>query len=93
MGRALAVILVLGSLVLFLNVYTQGVDRAFGGAFARLLPGEDPMSGWPAEPVPRRTVSERVEREGRTLAPIGQRVRERVSGAMQEGARRHGGGG
>lgn len=93
MGRALAVILVLGFLALFLIVSSQGVDRAFGGALARLFASEDAKPGRPAEAVPRRTVAERVEREGRTLAPIGQRVRERVGGAMEEGARRHGGGG
>ena len=93
MGRALAIILVLGSLVLFLNVYTQGAERVFGGALTRLFSDDEPKPSRPPEPVPRRTVSERVEREGRTLVPIGQRVRERVSGAMEEGARRHGGGG
>ena len=92
MGRALAIILVLGSLTVFLNVYTRGVDRAFGGALARLLADDPPRPGWPAEPAPRRTVSERVEREGSTLVPIGQRVRQRVDRAMEEGARRHTGG-
>jgi hypothetical protein len=92
MGRALAIVLVLGSLVLFLNAYTQGVDRAFGGALTRLWADDTPSPRWPPEPVPRRTVSERVEREGRTLVPIGQRVRERTTRALEEGARRHTGG-
>lgn len=91
MGRALAIILVLGSLTLFLNVYTQGVERAFGGALARLWQDDEPKPRWPPEPVPRRTVSEGAEREGRTLQPIGQRVRERVTRAVDEGARRHSG--
>lgn len=88
MGRAVAVVLVLGSLTLFLYVYTQGVEHAFGGALARFWQDDEPKLRWPAEPVPRRTVSEHVEREGRTLQPIGQRVRERVNRAMDEGARR-----
>jgi hypothetical protein len=91
MGRALAIILVLGSLILFLNVYTQGVDQAFGGALARFWKDDEPKPRWPPEPVPRRSVSEAVEREGRTLQPIGQRVRERVNRAVDEGARRHSG--
>lgn len=89
MSRLLAVLLIVGGLTAFLSVYTQGVDHAFGGALARLWKDDEPKLRWPPEPVPRRTVSERVEREGRTLQPIGQRVRERVNRAMDEGARRH----
>ncbi len=92
MARALAVLVVLGGLYVCLTVHSQGVERAFGGVFARLAKGDESELRWPAEPVPRRTVSEGVEREGRTpLKPIGQRVRERVNRAMDEGARRHGG--
>jgi hypothetical protein len=92
MSRLLAVLLIVGGLTAFLAVYTQGVEHAFGGALARFWRDDEPRLRWPAEPVPRRTVSEGVEREGRTLQPIGQRVRERVNRAMEEGARRHGGG-
>lgn len=89
MSRLLAVLLIVGGLTVFLSVYTQGVEHAFGGAFARFARSEEPKLRWPAESVPRRTVSERVEREGSTLQPIGQRVRERANRAMVEGERRH----
>jgi hypothetical protein len=89
MSRLLAVLLIVGGLTVFLQLYTQGVDRAFSGALARFWKDDAPKLRWPAEPVPRRTVSERVEREGSTLQPIGQRVRERVNRAMDEGERRH----
>jgi len=92
MARLLAVALVVGGLVVFLTVHTQGVDHAFGGALARFSREDPPRSSRPAQPVPRRSVSEGLEREGRTLQPIGQRVRERVNRAMEDGARRHGGG-
>ena len=91
MARLLAVLLLAGGLVLFLGVYTEGVEHAFGGALVRLWRDDGPQKRWGDDPVPRRTVSERVEREGRTLVPIGQRVRDRVNRAMDEGARRHGG--
>jgi hypothetical protein len=89
MSRLLAVLLIVGGLAAFLSVYTQGVEHAFGGALARLWKEDEPRLRWPPEPVPRRSVSEGVEREGRALQPIGQRVRERVNRAMDEGARRH----
>ena len=91
MARALAILVVLGALYVCLTVYSQGVDRAFGGAFARLGKGDESKLRWPAEPVPRRTVSEGVEREGQTPKPIGQRVRERVNRAMDVGERRYSG--
>ena len=91
MGRAVAIILVLGSLTLFLNVYTQGVEQAFGGALVRFWKDDEPKPRGPAEPVPRRTVSDGVEREGSTLQPIGQRVRERVNRAMETGTQRYSG--
>ena len=89
MNRLFAVLLIIGGLTVFLQVYTQGVHKAFGGALTRLWK-DDGKPSWPAAPTPRRTVSERAEREGgRTLQPIGQRVRERVNRAMDEGTRRH----
>lgn len=91
MGRAVAIILVLGSLTLFLQVYTQGVEQAFGGALVRFWKDDEPKPRWPAEPVPRHTVSEGVDREGSAPQPIGQRVRERVNRAMDDGSRRYSG--
>jgi len=90
-SRALAILVVLAGLYVFLNVHIHGVDEAFGGAIARVYKDDDSKLRWPADPVPRRTVSEGVEREGRTLQPIGQRVRERVNRAMDEGERRYSG--
>ena len=95
MSRLAAIILIVGGLTVFLQVYVEGVDHAFGGALARVTQmwkDHGAKAAWPAEPTPRRTVSEGVEREGgRTLQPIGQRVRERVNRAMDEGSRRYGG--
>ena len=92
MGRALAILVVLGGLYAFLNVYTHGVEKAFGGAIVRLWNHDAATLHSPAEPTPSRSVSERMEYEERTpRQPIGQGVRERVNLAMDEGARRHSG--
>jgi hypothetical protein len=91
MARLLAVLAIVAGLVLFLGVYGQGADRAFGGALARFWQDDGPKKRWGDDPVPRRSVSERAEREGRTLVPIGQRVRDRVNSAMEQGSRRYGG--
>jgi hypothetical protein len=90
MGRLLAIALILGGLVGFLEIYSKGVGGAFGGALARLTkPAED----WTAEkaPVPRGAQREPWEREARTPPPgIAQRVRERANRAMATGAQRRG---
>jgi len=85
--RLLAVLLILGGLSAFLSVYTQGVDRAFGGALARFWKDGEPKLGWPDEPVPRRRIVDSLE-ERTPPQPIGQRVRERVNRALDEGSQR-----
>jgi hypothetical protein len=92
MGRLLAIVLVLGSLGAFLVVYTQGPDKAFGGALARFTQKDAPKAAAYDEPAQRRGGQDWWEREERTPPPgIGQRVRERVNNAMDTGAKRHGG--
>ena len=92
MLRILAILLVLGGLVAFLVVHTQGVDRAFGGAlehFGQKAPGPRAAEA----PAPRRTDADWWEKEDRPPPQgIGQGVRDRVNGALETGARRHGGG-
>jgi len=91
MARALAILLVLGSLGVFLVIYTQGADRAFGGALARFTKSSRPQASYEAPAAPRGG-QDWWEREERTPPQgIGQRVRERVNNAMDTGAKRHGG--
>lgn len=94
MARIFGILLILAGLVVFLGVYSEGVDKAFGGAFARFAHAKpEPVAA--AEPAPaRRPAQDWWEKEERTPPPgIGQRVRDRVNDAMETGARRHGGGG
>jgi hypothetical protein len=88
MARLLAVLLIAGGFVVFLQLYSQGVDRAFGGALARFWSEDAAEPAWPEEPAPRprADLEERAPR-----VPIGQGVRERVTRSIEEGARRHSG--
>lgn len=92
MARLLAILLVLGGLGVFLTVWTQGPERAFGGALARFSQREASAPRAAAAPAPRRDAPDWWEQEERRPPqPIGQRVRERVTDAVATGARRHGG--
>ena len=90
MARVLAILLVLGSLGLFLTIRAQGVERAFGGALARFA-STPPKAAAPSAPA-RPTTQDWWEKEERPPPRgIGQGVRERVNDAMETGERRYGG--
>jgi hypothetical protein len=89
MARFLAVLLIAGGFVVFLQRYTKGVDGAFGGALARFRSEDRRGPTWAEEPAPHRQ-ADFEERAPRT--PIGQGVRERVTRSIETGARRHSGG-
>ncbi len=93
MARVFGMLLILGGLVVFLGVYSEGVDRAFGGVFARFGKSEARERAAVEEPAPRRAAQDWWEKEERRPQQgIGQRVRDRVNNAMETGAERHGGG-
>ena len=93
MARALALLLVLGALGVFLVIQTQGADRAFGGALARFTKHGAPQAAAHDAPPPQRGGSDWWEKEERTPPPgITQGVRERVNRAMDTGAKRAAGG-
>jgi hypothetical protein len=92
MARLLGILLVLGGLAVFLVVYTQGPERAFGGALARFTKRDAPKAAAYDAPAAPRGGQDWWEREERTPPPgVTQRVRERVNNAMATGAKRHGG--
>ena len=92
MVRFLAILLVLGGLAAFLAVETQGVDRAFGGVLAR-FGGKAAGPRAAAAPAPHRSGPDWWEKEEHAAPQgIGQGVRERVTDALETGARRNGGG-
>jgi hypothetical protein len=89
MARFLAVLLIVGGFVVFLQLYTRGVDGAFGGALGRFWPDGGSEPSWAAESRPRSRadLEERAPRR-----PITQDERERVTRSIEQGARRHSGG-
>ena len=92
MKRLLGIVLVIGSLVVFLEMHTRGVEHAFGGAFARFAHGA-PAPHVMAEPAaPQRGPDWWEHEEHAAPQGIAQGVRERVNQAMETGARRNGGG-
>jgi hypothetical protein len=92
MARVFGIVLILGGLVVFLGVYSEGVDRAFGGVFARFGKSAARKPAVAEEPAPRRPAQDWWEKEERPPQQgIGQRVRNRVNDALETGAERHGG--
>jgi hypothetical protein len=91
MGKAFGLILMLIALYVGMAIYGEGIENAFGGAFAPLQPAsqrDEPlathltpgaqMADAPSEPRRRRRV------------PLTQAVRERVKADLDSGAKRRG---
>lgn len=99
MGKLVGLFLVAVSVYVGLTLYDEGLDRAFGGFFHASGTSAPSSVAVPLEPddpgAADRAADARVARDsGRGSSQPGavtQRVRERVTGAMNEGARRHGG--
>lgn len=92
MARVFGMLLILGGLVVFLGIYGEGVDHAFGGVFARFGKHAPPPAAATGAPGARRPAQDWWEKEERTPPPgIGQGVRDRVNRAMETGAKRAGG--
>jgi hypothetical protein len=88
MGRLLGILFVFGGLAVFLAVYTQGPKGAFESAVAHFSKPEAPVAAY-EEPVRPRPKQDWWEREERTPPQgIGQRVRNRVNDAMEQGSNR-----
>jgi len=98
MGKVFALLLIAVGVYVGLTVYDEGVDRAFGGLFAR----SSASTTQAAVPLERddpgaadRAADARIARESSPgsyrAGAVTTRVRERVTGAVDEGSRRAGG--
>jgi hypothetical protein len=89
MGKAFGLILMLIALYVGMAIYSEGIEHAFGGAFAPLQPASErdeplathlapgaQMADAPSEPRRRRRV------------PLTQAVRDRVKADIESGTRR-----
>jgi hypothetical protein len=89
MGRIFGIVLVLAAIYVGMTVYTEGIENAFGGAFAPIEPidqGEEPLA---THLTPAAQMAD-APTERRRRVPVTQAVRERVNSHMETGARRRG---
>jgi hypothetical protein len=90
MGKVFGIVLFVLAIWVGLTVYDQGVDRAFGGLFAGSKQEAPHRVAATTPAAPDDSESDEPEGSARP-APITERVRERVTGSMEQGARRAGG--
>jgi hypothetical protein len=89
MGRLFGIVLVLGAIYVGMTIYAEGIENAFGGAFA-------PIESYDEREEPTATAltpaAQRADAptERRRRVPVTQAVRERVNDHMETGARRRG---
>jgi hypothetical protein len=89
MGRLFGIVLVLGAIYVGMTIYAEGLENAFGGAFAPIEPidqGEEPLA---THLTPAAQMAD-APTERRRRVPVTQAVRERVNSHMETGARRRG---
>jgi hypothetical protein len=88
MGRLFGLLLIVLGIYLGITVYEKGVDAVFGGVFAGSRASAPPALDSDGAGAPAPT----ARRPG-TVSPsaITQRVRQRVTEDIQQGARRHSG--
>ena len=72
-----------------MTVYTEGLENAFGGAFAPLEPVDGRDEPLATELTPAAQMAD-APSERRRRVPVTQAVRERVNSHMETGARRRG---
>jgi hypothetical protein len=89
MGRIFGIVLVLIAIYVGMTVYTEGIENAFGGAFAPLEPVDGREEPTASYLTPAAQMAD-APTERRRRVPVTQAVRERVNADMETGARRRG---
>ncbi len=90
MGKAFGLILMVISLYVGITLYTEGMDQAFGGIFASLEPANEREARMGTE-ITRFSDADAPSAGHRPRrGSITNRVRNRVTADLQEGARRRG---
>jgi len=99
MAKIFGLLLIVAGVYVGLTLYDEGIDHAFGGLFARsstsptstALPLERDAPGAADRAADARVAGGSSSGSYRSGA-VTQRVRERVTGAVDQGSRRAGGG-
>jgi hypothetical protein len=88
-GKAFGLILMLISMYIGMTIYTEGIEAAFGGIFAPIESMNDADSPSALHLTPAAQEAD-VPHERVRRVPITEQVRDRVTGYVEEGARRRG---
>jgi hypothetical protein len=89
MAKAFGLILMLAAMYVGMTIYTQGLERAFGGIFAPIDagPGADSRTSALADDVKLHPTDD--PSPVRRRVPITEQVRDRVTQHIQRGAARN----
>ena len=90
MGRAFGLVLILVALYVAMTVYSEGVESAFGGAFAPIQPAatRDAPLATSLTPAAQFEAAAPTDRERRVW--VTDAVREQVTSDLRAGAKRRG---
>jgi hypothetical protein len=89
MGKAFGLILMLAALYVGMTIYAEGLESAFGGAFAPIEPANEREAPLATHLTPgAQFVNGPTDRERREW--VTDTVRERVSADLEQGGRRRG---
>jgi hypothetical protein len=89
MGRIFGLVLFLAAIYVGMTVYTEGIENAFGGAFAPLESVDGREEPFATHLTPAAQMADAPSGPRRRV-PVTQAVRERVNSDMETGARRRG---
>lgn len=89
MGKVFGWVAMLTALYIAMTLYTQGIEHAFGGAFAPIEPGDHREEPLATSLNPAAQLAD-APSEPRRRVLVTDAVRERVTSDLEEGARRRG---
>ena len=90
MSKAFGLVLMLVSLYIGMTIYQEGLESAFGGAFAPLESVRGDGSALESELAPTAQFDDAGPSDRERKVWVTDSVRDRVNGSLQSGARRRG---
>ena len=90
MSKAFGLVLMLVSLYIGMTIYQEGLESAFGGAFAPLESVREDGGALESEFVPTADFDASGPTDRERKVPVTDAVRDRVNASLQAGARRRG---
>jgi hypothetical protein len=90
MTRAFGLIAILIAMYLGMSIYTDGIDRTLAGIFSAVEPVEDRDDPLATHLTPAAGLSDAASAPARPRERVTERVRDRVTADLQQGAQRRG---